>query len=80
MTYILNVKSYSLYYSSLDRESNYITVTNPGKGSISTAAITWRIRNGKQLPDVLEIARLGSYYILTVNEKCYKRFCELTNK
>ena len=60
MGYLLTIKEYMFYYS-------YIS----GTDGCTRQAISWRIRNGKELPGVLSVIRKGHQNILSVQEETY---------
>ncbi len=58
--WLLTVKEYMYYYS-------YVS----GTDGCTRQAISWRIRNNKELPGVIEVMRKGHQNILSVQKEVY---------
>lgn len=65
MDFILSVTEYAPYYGTIPHEAG----GRPKKGT--RAAIIQRLAEGKDLPGVTRVARLGNMYTLYVNKETY---------
>lgn len=65
----VSVKEYVRYYTSVG-----VRVTKPIGSRVTTAAITWRIRKGLDLPGVVKVDRIGSQYVLLLDDEGEKFF------